>query len=142
MVDRPDLAEDPGFATILARRDHLDEITAIAHEWCATRPVMEIVGKAQALRVPATPMADAGRLLNDPHLAHRGYFRSSQGKGMPGRPYRWTDPWETCSAPAALDEALAAPPPPAIAPPILTVPAETSASGPLAGLRIIEVTNN
>ena len=142
LLDRPDLAEDPRFATILARRDHLDEITAIALAWCATRPVMEIVEKAQSLRVPATPMADAARLLNDPHLAHRGYFRSSQGKAMPGRPYQWTDPWETSVVPATLEDALAAPPPPAIAPPVLTVAAETPARGPLAGLRILEVTNN
>ena len=58
LLDRPDLASHEDFQTILGRRNHLDEIEAIAREWCAQRPMMEIIEKAQSLRVPMTPMAD------------------------------------------------------------------------------------
>lgn len=136
LLDRPDLAAHEDFQTILGRRDHLEEIEAIAREWCAQRPMMEIIEKAQSLRVPMTPMADAEWLLADDHLADREYFRDCRGKPMPGRPYRWTDPWQEAGAPDTLARALAgdAPPPP---------PGDrTPSASPFEGLRVIEVTNN
>ncbi len=142
LLDRPDLASDERFATLSGRRDHLAEIDAIAREWCAARPVTEIVEKAQALRVPVTPMADAEWLLGDSHLADRGYFRECRGKAMPGRPYRWTDPWPDARPPDSLARALAVPSPstPLSAPPASSKPARVRA--PFAGMRVIEVTNN
>ena len=136
LLDRPDLANHEDFQTILGRRGHLDEIETIAREWCAQRPVMEIIEKAQSLRVPMTPMADVPWLLADPHLADREYFRECQGKPMPGRPYRWTDPWPAADAPATLARALAGSSPPARR-------GEGASEGaPFEGLRVIEVTNN
>ncbi len=137
LLDRPDLAADEEYQTILGRRDHLAEIDALTREWCATRPVMEIIEQAQALRIPVTPMADVPWLLADSHLAERGYFRQCQGQPMPGRPYHWTDPWPDAPAPDTLTRALqgeAAPPP--------APPSDAAASAPFAGLRVLEITNN
>ena len=91
LLDRPDLAADERYATILGRRERLDEIAAIARDWCAARPVAGIVERAQALRVPVAPVADAAALLADPHLAERGYFRAVGGRAMPGPPFHWSE---------------------------------------------------
>lgn len=136
LLDRPDLASHEDYQTILGRRDHMEEIEAIAREWSARRPVMEIVEKAQSLRVPVTPMADVPMLLADDHLAHRGYLRDSRGKPMPGRPYRWTEPWSDAGPPDTLARALAGDPAPS------TSGEHTPAPSPFEGLRVIEVTNN
>lgn len=142
LIERPDLAADERLATIAGRSERRAEIEAIAREWCAARTVGEIVEKAQALRVPAAPMADAPMLLADPQLAERGWFREVDGRAMPGRPGRWSDPWPDADAPDTLARALADPPPPAVAPPPLLAPARAAEPSPLAGLRVIEVTNN
>lgn len=143
LLDRPDLAADERYATILGRRERLDEIGAIARDWCAARPVADIVERAQALRVPVAPVADAAALLADPHLAERGYFREVGGKAMPGPPFHWSDPWPGADAPDTLARALAEPsPPPVIAPPPLLAVERPAEPSPLAGLRVIEVTNN
>jgi len=132
LCDRPDLARHEDYQTILGRRDHLPEVEAVVREWCAAHPMMEIVEKGQSLRVPVVYMADAPWLLDDDHLADRDYFRDCEGKAMPGRPYRWTDPWPEAPPPAAL---AGEPSPPRTGE---VVPA----AAPFEGLRVIEVTNN
>ncbi len=136
LLERPDLAAHEDYQTIRGRRKRVAEIEAIARAWCARRPMMEIVEKAQSLRVPLTPMADVAWLLADDHLAERGYFRDCRGKPMPGRPFRWTDPWPDAAPPDTLAHAFAGTPAPAR-------PEERlSASAPFEGLRVLEVTNN
>ena len=142
LIGRPALAEDPRFETILARRDNLAELKAMVDAWCAEQPVMTIVEQAQALRVPVTPMATAEMLLADDHLASRGYFRDSDGARMPGMPYRWTGAWDALPAPTTLAGALAMPEPPVVAPAPVASPGPAPDRGPLAGLRVLEVTNN
>ncbi|MEV6924861.1 CoA transferase [Dactylosporangium sp. NPDC051485] len=61
--------------------------------WCADRPVDDIVARLQAARVPATEVMSETRLLNDPHLAARDWFkeRSHPAVGTykyPGHPWR------------------------------------------------------
>ena len=136
LCDRPDLANHEDYQTILDRRDHLPEIEAIAREWCAAHTMKEIVEKGQSLRVPVVFMADAEWLLADDHLADREYFRDCRGKPMPGRPYRWTDPWRESGAPDTLSRALAGASPPS------RDAERTPSASPFEGLRVIEVTNN
>ena len=136
LCGRPDLANHEDYQTILGRRDRIDEIEPIVREWCATHTVKEIAEKGQSLRVPVVFMADAPGLLADDHLADREYFRDCRGKPMPGRPYRWTDPWHDAGVPDTLSRALAgdAAPDPAAQ--------RTPSASPFEGLRVIEVTNN
>lgn len=136
LCGRPDLANHEDYQTILGRRDRLPEIEAIVREWCAAHPVKEIAEKGQSLRVPVVFMADAEWLLDDDHLADREYFRDCQGKPMPGRPYRWTDPWQDVGPPGTLARALAGDAPP------LASAERTPSASPFEGLRVIEVTNN
>ncbi len=136
LCERPDLADHPDYQTILGRRDHLPEIEAIVRAWCAAHSVKQIAEKGQSLRVPVVFMADAPGLLADDHLADRAYFRDCRGKPMPGRPYRWTDPWPEAEPPDTLGRAVAGDAPPVRSGESIVV------SAPFEGLRVIEVTNN
>lgn len=70
VMDRPDLATDPKFATNNARLAHAAQTVAIVEAWSATRTKAEI---AEALdgRVPFGPVNTAADIYADPHVAAR-----------------------------------------------------------------------
>lgn len=69
-IGRPELGEDPRYATGLDRVKHADEVRAILADWCSRRTrkeVMEVLGGF----VPAGPINTAEDIFNDPHVAAR-----------------------------------------------------------------------
>jgi len=107
--------------------------------WCADKIVDEIVEQAQELRIPVTPMNSADRLLSDDALAERGFFRQAGEAKVPGMPYRWSVEWERREAPQRLAALLRTAGRPARMAPIA---ASSRPGTALAGLRVIEITNN
>ena len=70
-INRPDLKDNPKFATGEARWKNCDEMNAIVEEWTMTKTkyeVMKILGDAG---VPSGAVQDTGELLNDEHLKER-----------------------------------------------------------------------
>jgi formyl-CoA transferase len=70
-IGRPELAEDPRFASEEARWENRAELNAIIEEWTGTRTkheVMRILGEAG---VPCGACQDTGEVLADPHLKAR-----------------------------------------------------------------------
>ncbi|MDA0663296.1 MAG: formyl-CoA transferase [Proteobacteria bacterium] len=70
-INRPDLKDNPKFATGEARWKNCDEMNAIVEEWTMTKTkyeVMKILGDAG---VPSGAVQDTGELLNDEHLKAR-----------------------------------------------------------------------
>ena len=70
-MGRPELADDPRFATAAARWENRDALNAIIEEWTGARPkyeVMRILGDAG---VPCGAVQDTGEVLADPHLKER-----------------------------------------------------------------------
>jgi len=64
-------------------------------EWARVRPAEAAAAALQAAGVPAGPVLDARGLLEDPQLAHRGFYEEAEcpdGVVRPliGRPYRWS----------------------------------------------------
>jgi crotonobetainyl-CoA:carnitine CoA-transferase CaiB-like acyl-CoA transferase len=142
LIDRPDLAGDERWATWPAWLRNAADFWDIVRTWCADRTTEEIVQAAQALRLPVVAMADAPSLLADPTLAERGYFREVDGARLPGRPALWSRTWDDPPPPEpALATLLDAP-----RAPIRTAPAgatpPVAGPGPLAGVRVLELTNN
>jgi len=88
-------------------------------------------------------MATAASLLADVQLRERDYFDTSERTVYPGLPYRWEDPWKPASSPTQLAARLAAPLPTtaSLPEPDGAAPQEQPGAA-LAGLRVIEVTNN
>lgn len=78
------------------RRTHSRAIRERIAAWCATRPVDEAVATLVAARVPAAEVMSEPRLLDDPHLAARGWFRERHHPSVgthryPGHPWRTDD---------------------------------------------------
>jgi crotonobetainyl-CoA:carnitine CoA-transferase CaiB-like acyl-CoA transferase len=142
LIERPDLIDDPRWSTIAGWFEHAAEIWGMVADWCRTQRVDDIVHAAQELRIPATPMATASSLLSDPQLQSRDYFVAADGLRLPGLPYRWEG--ETWTPPAGTepfdDQQAIEPPVVAAAQPVTSSPG--SGALPLAGLLVLELTNN
>lgn len=71
-MQRPDLAEDPKFATFADRTAHMDELDERVSEWTRAHRKAEIFDVAQAHGVICAPVQNLADVVADPHLAERG----------------------------------------------------------------------
>lgn len=69
---RPDLAEDPRFATNPARVVNHDALIAIMHEITRTRTEADWMTALAAAGVPCGPVNDIPAAIDDPHALERG----------------------------------------------------------------------
>jgi len=74
VMGAPDLAADPAFADIASRHRNQDALDARIAAWTAPQDKWAIVGALQGAGVPSAPVLLHTELLNDPHLAARGFF--------------------------------------------------------------------
>lgn len=91
LVDPEGMA--PMGETAALRAENSAAIRAVLAGWCRTRPAEQIVGELQSVRVPACEVMSESRLLDDPHLAARGWFRERSHPFVgthlyPGQPWR------------------------------------------------------
>ena len=125
MIERADLLDDAGLASVIERTKRWDEWTGIVRAWTATRTTAEIVDLAVELRIPVAPVADAPTLLAIDHMIERGvYLDDPTGRFLvPRRP--WTidcepaPPLRPAPSVGADTESLA-PHTPVAAPPLLS----------------------
>jgi crotonobetainyl-CoA:carnitine CoA-transferase CaiB-like acyl-CoA transferase len=75
LIGKPELATDPRFATVQARRDNWHELQQIYKEWLDTFEAAEeaIAALAEA-RVPHAPMLMPEEVIEHPHLQAREAF--------------------------------------------------------------------
>ena len=71
-MGREDLANDPRFATNVARVEHLEATDAIVTEWTSTRGKTEVFAAASRYRIPCAPVRTVPEVMNDPHMHSRG----------------------------------------------------------------------
>jgi len=74
LIGRPELAIDPRFATLVARKQNEDELEAILSAWTSTRSPQAVTEQLQAARIPAAPSMSNKDLATDPHLNSRSIF--------------------------------------------------------------------
>ena len=72
LIERPELAEDPRFATPAARLPILDEVWATIETWTSRHSKAEVLEKCNAIDVPCGPILSMKELLEDPDLRERG----------------------------------------------------------------------
>ncbi len=94
VIERPDLASDPRFATAAGRRQHQDELDTAITAWTCQYEDYEAMQRLQAAGVPAGPSLDVARVYQDPQLRTGGYLsrhRTSDGvwRDLPGLPWRF-----------------------------------------------------
>ncbi|MCY3576691.1 MAG: CoA transferase [bacterium] len=71
-MDRPELIEDPKFATANARVANGGEINQIVTDWTSQLDAADIEARCVAHDVPAATAYDAADIANDPHVIARG----------------------------------------------------------------------
>lgn len=75
IIGRPDLPDDPRFATQGLRAANQDALAAILEPIFATRPAAEWLAAFDASGVPCAPINDFADILADPHVRGMGWVQ-------------------------------------------------------------------
>ncbi len=147
LIGAPDLAEDPGLATMGGRIQRGAEVLHRIRAYTTTRTTAEVVEEASLLRIPVAFLGNGANLPTFEQFADRGVYVEHPGGGFlqPRVPWRIhgdpVTPVRPAPAPgehtAGERAALAAPAPPPTAP--ADGPVATEA-WPLAGIRVLDLT--
>ena len=71
-IGRPELVDDPAFATPEARLKHLAEVFGIVEAWTRTLSKHEVLDRLNAIDVPCGPILSTKDLIEDSSLRARG----------------------------------------------------------------------
>ena len=74
VIGRPDLAEDPRFATLAARKANEEELTRIVAGWSRGQDKHAAAELLQRHGIAAAPVQTAADVAASAYLAHRGFF--------------------------------------------------------------------
>jgi crotonobetainyl-CoA:carnitine CoA-transferase CaiB-like acyl-CoA transferase len=88
LMQRPDIADEPRFATTLQRLAVAEEVNAIVAAAIVERPVAFWVENGDALRIPITPAPPPLELPDLPHWRDRGAFAALNGAHAPVSSFR------------------------------------------------------
>ena len=76
VIGKPGWAEDPGFATLAARKENEAELDQLIGEWTKNHSPELVMERMQTAGVPAGVMLSSGEgIVNDPQARHRQAFR-------------------------------------------------------------------
>lgn len=83
-------------ATAEGRREHSRRLREAIGRWCTARKADDVVAALQGAGIPAAEVKDEAQVLEDPHLAARGWFRERTHPAVgthryPGHPWRADD---------------------------------------------------
>ncbi len=77
LAGRPDLAENPDFATAMGRAEHRDECNALFAGWCAARTVAEAVTECAANAIACAHVRSYAEAARDPHVLARDMMQDT-----------------------------------------------------------------
>ncbi|MGO4404548.1 CaiB/BaiF CoA transferase family protein [Bosea sp. RAF48] len=92
LIERPELIDDPRFASRQARKDNRRALTAALEQALATRPAREWERLMNAAGVPAGCVLTVPEVMAEPQVAQRGFVEPVDAQGRGGRPLRVTRP--------------------------------------------------
>lgn len=72
VMERPDLANDPRYASLKQRVADMDTIDAAVGAWTSTLPSAEVFARLMAAHVPCAPVRELGEVMEDPNMHARG----------------------------------------------------------------------
>ncbi len=96
VVGRPELSDDPRYATHGDRAAHLPEIVKLIEDWIVSMPSDDAAREAlEAAYVPVAPVLTPAEAMAHPHLVERGTVRTISDRGLgnfqiPGMPLRFS----------------------------------------------------
>jgi formyl-CoA transferase len=105
MLERPDLADDPRYATNAQRVANRAELVPLLAEIFKTRTTAEWLERLRAADVPAAPVNNLDRAFSEPPVAERDmiveYDHPEAGRvRLPGNPIKLSGTAGTISRPA------------------------------------------
>jgi benzylsuccinate CoA-transferase BbsF subunit len=74
-IGNKELSDNPRFATLLARKEHEDELDEIVEEWTSKHSPEEVMKILQSAGVPAGAVENGADLFDDPQLNFRKHLR-------------------------------------------------------------------
>ncbi|GAA1630590.1 CoA transferase [Nonomuraea maheshkhaliensis] len=74
LVGRPDLVEQPWFASGHGRVQHVDELDAAVASWIAARDADEVIARFEEVQAAVAPIYDVSDLAEDPQYAALNTF--------------------------------------------------------------------
>jgi crotonobetainyl-CoA:carnitine CoA-transferase CaiB-like acyl-CoA transferase len=96
-IERPDLFDDPRFATREARIEHQETLIEVLGSFFVRHDRAEWCRRLEALDVPYAPMYNTDEVPGDPQAKHLQLFVDAPHPGRPGK--RWT----TVRSPVSFD---------------------------------------
>ena len=82
VVERPDLLDDPHFATDDDRGRNGEELSRIMAEWCETKTTEEVLSALDQARVPCAPVLSPAEVLDHPHVRAGGFLTATPYPGV------------------------------------------------------------
>ncbi|MBM4410725.1 MAG: CoA transferase [Chloroflexi bacterium] len=86
-MGRPELIDDPRYATVIGRREHHDELDSLITAWTSVRDAFITMSTLQAAGVPAGVVEKGEDLVSDPQLVARGFWEYTGHTPAETRPY-------------------------------------------------------
>lgn len=81
-MHRREMLEDPRFATMAARRDHVDAVEALVGQWMEGHSADELVAMLESEGVPCAKVANVAEVAASEQLRHRGHFVETEAGGQ------------------------------------------------------------
>ncbi len=81
-IGRPELGDDPRYATNADRTEHADELDALIEGWVEGRPTEEIIGVLDAANVPVGPIYTVEDIVEDEQYEAREMLPEAEVEGV------------------------------------------------------------
>jgi formyl-CoA transferase len=86
LIGRPELAEDPSYASAAARLARREAVDGLVADWMARRSVAEAVDQWVAAGLPIAPVRSYEEAARDPHVREREMLQEVDVEGRRGVP--------------------------------------------------------
>lgn len=83
-MGKPEIIDDPRFATNAARLEHNDEVQALVEEWVGSMPRASVLETLEKFEVVSAPVNDAADVIADPHFRERTLVEITGNEIMKG----------------------------------------------------------
>jgi formyl-CoA transferase len=83
LIERPELADDPEYATLTRRMNHRDEVNEMIGSWCMARSANEVIAQCVQAGLAAAPIRTYEQAARDPHILERDMLQDTlQANGV------------------------------------------------------------
>ena len=142
LIERPELATHPVFASPRERIIRWREFDAYVRPWLDAHTAEEILERARPLRLAFGPVMTAKDLLSDEHLAERGFFqRLPDGALTLGPPFQLSETRLRVEPPPTIGEHQATPWSTPRSAGLPSRPAQENTPGFFKGLRVVDLSH-